>query len=41
MSDSVLLTDDNPVDPDDELLVAYLDDELNDEERKAVEKLLG
>lgn len=40
MSDSVLLTDDQPVDPDDELLVAYLDDELDDGERKAVEKRL-
>ena len=40
MSDSVLLADDHPVDPDDELLVAYLDDELDDEQRKAVEKRL-
>ncbi|MDV6033991.1 MAG: hypothetical protein F9B45_28645 [Phycisphaera sp. RhM] len=40
MSESVLLTDDEPVDPDDELLVAYLDDELDDAERKAVEKRL-
>ncbi len=40
MSESVLLTDDEPVDPDDELLVAYLDDELDDTERKAVEKRL-
>ncbi|QEF99554.1 hypothetical protein Mal15_36190 [Stieleria maiorica] len=40
MSESVLLTDDQPVDPDDELLVAYLDDELDDEQRKAVEKRL-
>lgn len=40
MSDSVILTDDQPVDPDDELLVAYLDDELDDVERKAVEKRL-
>ena len=40
MSDSVLLRDDQPVDPDDELLVAYLDDELDVEERKGVEKRL-
>ena len=40
MSDSVLLTDDQPVDPDDELLVAYLDSELDDQRRKDVEKRL-
>ena len=40
MSESVLLADDQPVDPDDELLVAYLDDELDDKTRKAVEQRL-
>ncbi|WP_436715222.1 hypothetical protein U8335_21585 [Roseiconus lacunae] len=40
MSESVLLTDDHPVDPDDELLVAYLDNELLEEERQSVEKRL-
>jgi hypothetical protein len=40
MSDSVLLADEHPVDPDDELLVAYLDGELNEAERRAVEKRL-
>lgn len=40
MSESVLLTDDHPVDPDDELLVAYLDGELEDTERAAVERRL-
>lgn len=40
MSDSVLLNDSHPVDPDDELLVAYLDGELSDAERKSVEKRL-
>ncbi|KAA5539887.1 hypothetical protein FYK55_22835 [Roseiconus nitratireducens] len=40
MKDSVLLTDDNPVDPDDELLVAYLDDELKESERVTVEQRL-
>ncbi|MCO8122991.1 hypothetical protein NHH03_14680 [Stieleria sp. TO1_6] len=40
MSESVLLTDDHPVDPDDELLVAYLDSELSDAERDLVEKRL-
>ncbi len=40
MSDSVLIADDQPVDPDDELLVAYLDDELGDDERKSVEERL-
>jgi len=40
MSDSVLLADEHPIDPDDELLVAYLDGELNDLERRAVEKRL-
>lgn len=40
MTDSVLLTDDQPVDPDDELLVAYLDGELADQDRRNVEKRL-
>ena len=40
MSESVLLADDQPVDPDDELLVAYLDDELDDKTRKKVEQRL-
>lgn len=40
MNESVLLTDDHPVDPDDELLVAYLDSELDDDQRKSVEKRL-
>ncbi|OYP34395.1 hypothetical protein CGZ80_15180 [Rhodopirellula sp. MGV] len=40
MSESVLLTDDHPVDPDDELLVAYLDNELEDNERQSVERRL-
>ncbi|MEM6474474.1 MAG: hypothetical protein AAF802_33385, partial [Planctomycetota bacterium] len=40
MSDSVLLADDHPVDPDDELLVAYLDDELDSASRTRVEKRL-
>ncbi|MEO1529424.1 MAG: hypothetical protein AAFX06_28720 [Planctomycetota bacterium] len=40
MSDSVLLSDDHPVDPDDELLVAFLDDELDDQQRQKVEQRL-
>ncbi|MCC9601613.1 hypothetical protein LOC67_13730 [Stieleria sp. JC731] len=40
MSESVLLTDDHPVDPDDELLVAYLDNELEEDKRQVVEKRL-
>ena len=40
MSDSVLLSDDHPVDPDDELLVAFLDDELDDNQRQKVEQRL-
>ena len=40
MSDGVLLADNHPVDPDDELLVAYLDGELDDGERASVEKRL-
>ncbi|MEM6365610.1 MAG: hypothetical protein AAF745_14370, partial [Planctomycetota bacterium] len=40
MSDTVLLTDDHPVDPDDELLVAYLDSELSDQMRIDVEQRL-
>ena len=40
MSDSVLLADDHPVDPDDELLVAFLDDELDDDQRQKVEERL-
>ncbi|MEO1614528.1 MAG: hypothetical protein AAFV88_01680 [Planctomycetota bacterium] len=40
MSDTLLISDDHPVDPDDELLVAYLDDELSTEARVQVEKRL-
>ena len=40
MSHSVLLTDDDRVDPDDELLVAYLDGELSDAQRDSVEQRL-
>lgn len=40
MSDSVMLSDDHPIDPDDELLVAFLDDELDDDQRQQVERRL-
>ena len=40
MNTTALLPDDQPVDPDDELLVAYLDDELDDATRTKVEKRL-
>jgi hypothetical protein len=38
MNGTNILTDDAPVHPDDELLVAYLDDELPDRQRAEVEK---
>ena len=40
MNTTALLNDDQPVDPDDELLVGYLDDELDDATRNKVEKRL-
>ena len=40
MNDSLLLTDNHPVDPDDELLVSYLDGELDERCRKSVESRL-
>lgn len=40
MSESLLLADDQPIDPDDETLVAYLDGELNNQERSSVEQRL-
>lgn len=40
MSESVILQDDQPVDPDDELLVSFMDGELTQSDRKQVEKRL-
>lgn len=40
MSESVILQDDQPVDPDDELLVSFMDGELSQTDRKRVEKRL-
>ena len=40
MNESVILADDQPVNPDDETLVAYLDGELSNREREQVESRL-